>query len=204
MVKNKVEFKPKEKIIKYLIENKTPVSIRETSSATKIDYKNTYEYIKDLEKVEVIKFFSESIGVVNPIKLNIASNQEIFSVEEKRTKGFFNKHSNLRLIQKDVHNQSYPFMIVLIFGSYAKNEETKNSDIDLCIISDNKREIKKLIDRLSLLPLNIEIQEFSTREFISMIEKRQNTLGHEIVKNNIIIYNIEGYYNLISKWMKEE
>jgi len=37
-----------------------------------------------------------------------------------------------------------------------------------------------------------------------MIEKKQQNLGHEIVKNNIILYGVENYYNLISKWMKKE
>jgi len=35
----KERLKPKEKILKYLIENKEPVSIRQTSGAVAIDYK---------------------------------------------------------------------------------------------------------------------------------------------------------------------
>jgi len=31
-----------------------------------------------------------------------------------------------------------------------------------------------------------------------MIEKIQNNLGHEIVTNNIILYGMGNYYNLIS------
>jgi hypothetical protein len=37
-----------------------------------------------------------------------------------------------------------------------------------------------------------------------MIEKKQNNLGQEIVKNNVILYGIENYYNLIAPWMKKE
>ena len=95
-------------------------------------------------------------------------------------------------------------MIVLVFGSYAKNKETKTSDIDLCIICDNEEKKKEFWNKLNLLSLNLEIQEFTTKEFISMLEKRQNNVGHEIIKNNIILYGTENYYNLISKWMKQE
>ena len=95
-------------------------------------------------------------------------------------------------------------MIVLMFGSYVKNKKTEGSDIDICIISDSKEITKKLIQFLNLLSLKLEIHEFTTDEFISMIEKTQNNLGHEIVKSNIILYGIENYYNLISKWMKKE
>lgn len=59
-------------------------------------------------------------------------------------------------------------------------------------------------EKLNLLSLRLEIHEFTTNEFISMIEKTQNNLGHEIIKKNIILYGIENYYNLISKWTKKE
>jgi len=95
-------------------------------------------------------------------------------------------------------------MIVLVFGSFAKEKNTANSDIDICIISDNKEKTKQLIEMLSLLSLKIEVHEFSTKEFISMIERKQNNLGNEIIKNNVILYGTENYYNLISKWMKKE
>lgn len=199
---SKIEFKPKERIIKSLIENKKPISIRETSSATSIDYKNTYNIVNELQASGAI--IKEVFGNAKPIKLNLSPNQEIFNVENKRTEEFLSKHSKLKLIKQDIEEINYPFFIVLIFGSYAKNKEISNSDIDLCIISDSKEKKKKLFNKLNLLSLKLEIQEFTTEEFISMIEKNQKNLGHEIVKSNIILYGIENYYNLISKWMKTE
>jgi predicted nucleotidyltransferase len=95
-------------------------------------------------------------------------------------------------------------MIVLVFGSFIKKQNTSFSDVDLCIISDNGEKNSKLIEKLGLLSLKLEIHEFTTKEFISMIEKKQNNLGNEIVKSNIILYGIENYYTLISKWTKKE
>lgn len=114
------------------------------------------------------------------------------------------KNQRLKVIKKYTEEINYPFLIVLIFGSYAKNEKTENSDVDICIISDNKDKSKELQEKLHLLSLRLEIHEFTIKEFISMIEKTQNNLGHEIIKSNIILYGIENYYNLISKWMKKE
>ena len=197
MVKNVIYFKPKEKILKYLIENKEPVSIRETSSATAIDYKNVYGHVGDLTASGAI--VTEIIGNAKPIKLNLTPNQEIFSVEEKRTQEFLYKNPKLNVIKSYIEEINYPFMIVLIFGSFAKGKGTSSSDIDLCVISDNKDKLKELWEMLNLLSLKIEIQEFTTKEFISMIEKKQNNLGNEIIKSNIILYGIENYYNLIAK-----
>jgi len=206
MVKSKksakviLKLKPKEKIIKSLIENKNPQSIMALSGATILDYKNTYNIVDELSGI----ISKEKIGNTNLIKINLVPDQEIYNVENKRTQEFLSKNQKLILIRNDVEEIGYPFMIVLIFGSYVKNIKTKSSDIDICIISDNKDKSKELINKLKLLSLKLEVHEFTTYEFVSMIEKTQNNLGHEIVKNNIILYGTENYYNLISKWMKKE
>ena len=199
--KTSIKLKPKEKLLTYLIENKEPESIMQASGAIVVDYKNTFNLVNELYPKVISK---EKIGNTNLIKINLVPNQEIYNVENKRTQEFLSKNPKLRLIQNDIEEIGYPFMIVLIFGSYVKNTKTEGSDIDICIISDSKEKTKKLIQSLNLLSLKLEIHEFTTDEFISMIGKTQNNLGHEIVKSNIILYGIESYYNLISKWMKKE
>ena len=199
--KASIKLKPKEKLIKYLIEHKEPQSIMTASGAIVMDYKNTYNMVNEFQPTIINK---EKIGNTNLIKLNLVPNQEIYNVENKRTQEFLSKNPKLKLIHKDIEEMGYPFMIVLIFGSYVKNTKMKGSDIDICIISDNKEKSKELINKLKLLSLKLEVHEFTTYEFVSMIEKTQNNLGREIVKNNIILYGTENYYNLISKWMKKE
>lgn len=199
--KEEIKLSPKERVIKYLIENKNPQSIMTASGAIVLDYKNTYNIVNELQPEIISK---EKIGNTNIIQLNLVPNQQIYSVENKRTEQFLFNNPKVKLIAEDIVRVNYPFFMVLVFGSYVKNTKTENSDIDLCIISDNKEKTKQLIEMLNLLSLKIEIHEFTTKEFVSMIEKTQNNLGHEIVKSNIILYGIENYYNLISKWMKKE
>jgi predicted nucleotidyltransferase len=200
--KGRVEFRPKEKLIKFLIENKGPVSIKQASEAIAIDYKNVYGYVEDLTASGAI--VHEVMGNARPIKISLTPDADIYSVERKRTSEFLEKNPKIKVIKSYIEDISYPFMIVLVFGSYAKGKETNTSDIDICIISDNEDKSKELIDKLNILSLKLEIQEFTTKEFIPMIEKNQRNVGHEIVKNNVILFGIENYYNLISKWMKKE
>ena len=196
-----IKLTQKEKILKYLIENKNPQSIKNISGATLLDYKNTYNIISDIPSGII---YQNKIGNTNLVNLNLVPNQDIYSVENKRTEEFLSKNPKIKLISDDIKEINYPFMIVLVFGSYAKGKNTSSSDVDICIISDNKIKTKKLIEQLNLSSLKLEIQDFTAEEFVSMIEKKQNNLGHEIVKNNIILYGIENYYNLISKWMNKE
>lgn len=202
MVKIKVEFKPKERIIKSLIENKAPQPILALSGSAIVDYKNAYALVGDLVSRGII--VTEAIGRAKPVRLNISSDPEIFLVEKKRTQEFLEKNPRIILIQEDIKEIGYPFLIVLIFGSFAKGKNTSNSDIDICIISDNQEVSNKLIQKLKLSSLKLEIHEFTTKEFISMIEKKQNNVGNEIVKSNILLYGIENYYNLISERVKRE
>ncbi|MBU4308438.1 MAG: nucleotidyltransferase domain-containing protein [Nanoarchaeota archaeon] len=199
MVKNK--FSLKEKILKYLIENKeSKSSIRKISQQLNTDYKNTFNIINCFPEI----ISKEKIGNTNKIKLKLIPNKEIYSIEEKRTKDFLEKNKQLKLLHEDIMSINYPFFIVLLFGSYVKKTQTKKSDIDICIISDNKEKTKELISKFNLLPLPLEIQEFSFNEFESMIKTKEVNLSDEIIKKNILLYGIENYYNLISKWMKIE
>ena len=112
--KDKYALRPKEKLIKALIENKSPQSIMALSGSAVLDYKNTYNYVGDLTASGAI--VQEAMGNTNLIKLNLSPNQEIFSVEEKRTQEFLEKNPKLNVIKSYIKEINYPFMIVLIFS----------------------------------------------------------------------------------------
>ena len=196
-----VNFSLKEKILRHLIENKEkPKTIREISRDLKVDYKNTFQAINVLQDLIIKK----KIGNLNLVEIKLAPSIEIFSIENKRTKQFLEDNKNLKLIKEDIISVNYPFFIVLIFGSYVKKTKTEKSDTDLCIISDSELKTKELLSKLSLLPLKLEIHDFKINEFESMLETKKENIAKEITKNNIILYGIESYYNLISKWTKKE
>src|SRR3989344_5596616 len=196
-----VNFSLKEKILRHLIENKEkPKTIREISRDLKVDYKNIFQAINVLQDLIIKK----KIGNLNLVEIKLAPSIEIFSIENKRTKQFLEDNKNLKLIKEDIISVNYPFFIVLIFGSYVKKTKTEKSDTDLCIISDSELKTKELLSKLSLLPLKLEIHDFKINEFESMLETKKENIAKEITKNNIILYGIESYYNLISKWTKKE
>ena len=191
----------KEKILKYLIENKHPESIMHVSNELNADYKNTFNIIKNLSSDILLK---NKLGNTTLIEIKLSPHQEVLSIEHKRAEIFLAENKKLELIKKDAESVGYPFMIVLIFGSYIKKTKSEKSDIDICIISDSKIKTEELISKLRLLPLNLEIHNFTTKEFESMLETKKGNIAKEIIKNNIILYGIENYYNLISKWMKKD
>jgi hypothetical protein len=138
--------------VKYLIENKNPLSILNLSGSAVMDYKNTYNIVNELQP-EIIS--QEKIGNTNLIRLKLVPNPNIYSVENKRTEEFLLKYPKLKIVKTYAEELNYPFLIALVYGSYVKKTNTESSDIDVCIISDNKEKTKELISKLRFLPLNL-------------------------------------------------
>jgi len=186
-------------IIRYLIENKNEeLNILKISKKLKMDYKNIYFIIKRLEKESLVKL--ESFGQSSRVKLILQIHPLIFEAEYNRRKELL-KDKNLAVMLNDFKNKlKSKYYVLLIFGSYAKKTQTKNSDIDLMfIVPDGKEELfeKDVYKVVRSLPLSIHHLVFSEKEFLNMINSRESNVGQEALKNNIILYGIETYYEMI-------
>jgi|SRR3989344_3652714 len=186
-------------IIRYLIENKNEeLNILKISKELKMNYKNIYSIIKRLEKESLIRL--ESFGQSSRVKLISQMHPLIFEAEYSRRKELL-KNKNLRVMLNDFKNTlKSKYYILLIFGSYAKKTQTKNSDIDLMfIVPDGNEELfeKNIHQTARSLPLPIHTLVFSEKQFLEMANSRESNVGQEALKNNIILYNIETYYEMI-------
>jgi len=90
----------------------------------------------------------------------------------------------IKMILKNVL-QNQPVYQVILFGSYAKNEATKKSDIDLII------DTKKALKGFSLIRLICQIQEALDKP-IDGFEKYEiienSKIDKEIKKTGVIVY----------------
>ncbi|MDP2749867.1 MAG: nucleotidyltransferase domain-containing protein, partial [Nanoarchaeota archaeon] len=168
------------------------------SKALKMDYKNVHSIVKRLEKESIIKL--EHFGQSNRVKLISKMHPLLFEAEYNRRKELL-KNKNIAVMldefKKSLKSRCY---MLLMFGSYAKKTQTKNSDIDLMfIVPDGKEESfeKEVHDAAKSLPLPIHHLVFSEKQFLDMINAKESNVGKEALKNNIILYGIEAYYELI-------
>ncbi|MGE0792785.1 MAG: nucleotidyltransferase domain-containing protein [Candidatus Woesearchaeota archaeon] len=178
----------KRSILKLLIENKTKqFTIREISKILNKDYKNVYDSIQNL---------TNSINLDKRGNASYISYKPILTNDIYQTETFRKNSINLPLIMRDLDSIKNPFFIAILFGSYAKNTQTKNSDIDLCIIHNNEIELKNILNKLAIHP-KIEIQSFHHLEFVQMLKIKEFNIAHEIYEHGIILKNIELYYEVI-------
>ena len=180
------------------MENKTnETNIRSISEKTKIDYKNVYMILKDLETQGIIKrvMFGKSARIILIEKLN----PDIFQAEYERREELL-KNKNLKVMLDYFKGMETSMYVMLLFGSYAKRTNTKHSDIDLMfIVSDStEKEMERKIGSIvGIIPMNIHMNVFKEKDFIAMKKSKDITVGSEAIAHNVILHGIEQYYEMI-------
>ncbi len=161
-----------------------------------------YNSIKRFVKSKILK--EEKVGNVILYSVNLTS------LKAQAYSGFTSEHyawSQKHIPYKDLESLSSkiptPFYTLIITGSYAKKNQTKNSDIDLVIIIDEKAEPRKVYSQLKLAcELNIpeiHLYVFRKSEFLQMLLNSEANYGREIVKNNLILFGAETYYRILGE-----
>ena len=183
------------KVLKFFVEHKNcSYSIRKIGELLKMSYKLVYKEVLTLQKEGVI-----SVNIAGRAKMcsfNYKFSSRIVEVEEERKKELF-KNKDVKLVYDRLMDVKQSLFILLIFGSYADKSCTKNSDIDICIITDDKSISKKMNEILEVTPIRVHMNEFTTKEFSSMLLTKKENIAHEIMKNNIILYGIENFYEMV-------
>lgn len=148
-----------------------------------LNQKTTSNYLNKLEKENILK--SEIQGKNKLYSLNLNNNEIvknfIISVEHLRTINFYKKNILIKEIAKKI--QSHIKGIAVIFGSYTKNVQKQDSDLDILVIGKcNEKEINK-ISKIYKIEINLKIYP----------KLEQDILTKEAIKNHIIIKNTEQF-----------
>ena len=184
------------KVLNFFVENKEKtITINQLAKALKMNYRIIYEEAIKLEKDGLIKI--TRIGNANLCQFFYQYNSKIVEIEEIR-KIEVSKNKDIQLICKRIREVKNPFYVLLLFGSYVRKAETKHSDIDLCLISDNKKVCEEVQTIIQITPLNVQLQVFTIEQFTTMIKNKNENIGNEIVKSNIIFHGLESFYELIN------
>lgn len=185
-------------VIKALLENREQeLNIANLSTLLHKDYKTTHTIIKRLERQKLLTL--HQFGKSFRINLHLTAHPLVFEVEYARREEML-RDKNVKVMMDYFKNGlKTSLYIFLLFGSYANRKNTRHSDIDLFFITpDSDPEFeKKVLAIARLIPLQLHIQVFTETEFLAMKKSKETTVGSEIIKNNIILYGIESYYELL-------
>lgn len=180
------------KILKLLLDRKEEkFTIKKISEVLKINYRIAYERTAALEKEGLLKI--TKVGNSKICELTYNFNSKIYEAEYSRMSDLFKKNKDFLVLHDRLSELNFVF-VALLFGSYAKGEAGKHSDIDILTIGGDEKEIQRTI---SLLPDKIHLTIISYEEFINMAKSREFNVVNEAIKNNIILMGKEEYYRLL-------
>lgn len=98
------------------------------------------------------------------------------------------------------------YYTIIVTGSYSRNKQNENSDIDIVILVDDSADVRKVYAELRFFcEMNIpqiHIYVFKKSEFLIMLLDKKHNYGKEIVKNNLILYGGQAYYKIMDEAMK--
>lgn len=101
-------------------------------------------------------------------------------------------------IIKDIPSYNY---CLIVFGSYAENKQKKSSDLDLCILIEDKKaeaKIKPYVNDVKLnFTLNVDEHYITFSDFVKMLLRKEENLAKEIVRKNILFFNPDIYYKIM-------
>ena len=183
-------------ILKLIIANITEdLTISDISRLLKQKYAQTYNLMSIIYDNSLIK--KKNIGKSIVIKPDL-SHEDYIGAEIERRKDIL-KQKNIALVYESIRALENNFICVL-FGSYAKCKQKKDSDIDLLFIVDSDTEIfeRKAKNQLSLY--NVDINIITPDELFNMWSSADKTnVGNELLKAHVVLYGADHFINLLRK-----
>jgi len=178
-------------ILKLLLDRKEErFTIKKIAEALKINYRIAYEKVAVLEKEGLIKV--TRAGNSKICEFANKFNNKVYEAEYLRRMALF-KNKDFLVLHNMLAELNFTF-IALLFGSYAKGNANKHSDIDIIAIGGDEKEIQST---LSLFPDKIHLTHVGFKDFIQMAKSKEFTVVSEAIKNNIILIGIEEYYRMM-------
>ena len=182
------------------------IHLREISRLSKVSLNNVSDtlrqFVKDglfkRRKVSNMSFFKPNLGNEDLLKL-------FEYLELKRKKEFYNRNKSIaRLLEKYTANvielSKRQIQLVVLFGSVARGEWVKGSDIDILTVSSNKD--SDAIDILNKAKIDVspllEIRPISTTiEKFTEGLKKKTEFYRELWSDRIVLYNESLFWQLV-------
>lgn len=164
-------------IVLLLIKNRS--HLREIARILDESHSTILRRINGLIKEGVLDYRREGKNKVFYIKDNLKSKNYVYSAEIYKLSKLINKCPELGIIFEDIKRVISKGMIIL-FGSYAKGNYKKNSDIYIETLDNSiKNKIRDISSKI-----NIKIGKFDTNSL----------LIKEIIKDHVIVRGLEEFY----------
>jgi predicted nucleotidyltransferase len=200
---NKIEDKEVLITCIFLTNYKAKHHVREIARLTNSNHRTILLALQRLEKKAVMK--SEYVGKNKLYFLNldnIATKTFIKMTEYGKTLVLLQENF---LIKKFMNNIKLEKTSAILFGSYAKGKESRDSDIDVLLLG-NKKDFPRVVAKINefgkVYGKRIQIRKATEEQFYKGLQEKDNLI-FEIINNHIILNNAEPFVNCLWRYYNE-
>jgi len=186
------------KILKTIYEN-PGINITGLIKTTKVSPNFLIKFVNDLCNYNIIS--EERIGGkkkthIRNLKANLDNeiSRNIFSfIEKEKNLAFFKKYPKLKtyFFQLD---ELLTDTCILVYGSYARFNATKDSDIDVIIIGkQDKEKIKRIKEIFVTIDVSLKLE--TSKSFMKNVKK---PLYQNILRDHVVTIGINNYLKILN------
>ncbi|MBU4457691.1 MAG: nucleotidyltransferase domain-containing protein [Candidatus Omnitrophica bacterium] len=188
-------------------------TINELANKTNISYSYVHRQVEELEGKGILivtrrtnrKYCKPNYN--NPeVKTSFVkiSNQIAEDFLKKRDKIFFVVEKLLSVLPKKT---DFNLLSIVLFGSLAKGTDFKKSDVDLFILVPSKKKYDEAIEMECVAiskGFGIEVNPIIAEptSLLTMLKDKEQNVGKEILKNKIILFGAEKFWELVLEVIK--
>lgn len=196
-------MKTKLKMIDLLEQHKEGIHLRGLSRMLKTGLPNVTRYANILEKENVLQKKKEANLVILKLK---KSQKTIAYLKQINTDRFLSLPKKIQIAVTDFSDElGVNPLLTIIFGSYAKGNYTKNSDIDVLLVFqklENEKQIENTAKRISMRTnTNINSIYLNYKNFEKNFLNKEHDFSKEIRQKIIIFSGVELYYSLLWRFL---
>jgi len=165
--------------------------IREVQKLLKISPRTAQLILNNLEKRTILESKSRGKIKIYKIKKNIIAKQYLVLAENYKKIRFLEQ----KPLIKQIIEKIMPFVdgVMVVFGSYAKNLEKNNSDLDIFVIGSHKRQ--KIKEVSNTYGIKINVKQYGSKLF--EMKWSEDILVREVLNNHILIKGTEQFIDVI-------
>lgn len=188
-------------------------SILQIAKKIRVSYSYVHREVELFSKRGIISVnVSGRRKYCKPNYLNLIVVSSFVKISAEEAQKFLSAGEKITSIVKELlaglpEKTNYNLLSIILYGSFAKSTQIKSSDVDLLVLVPSKEKYGEIIENecVSLSRrYGVEVSPIISepQSFLNMLRERENNVAKELLKNKIILYGAEKFWELVLGTMK--